>query len=116
MADVTQKVPSLRLLHYLLSNSEGEAVAHCLDLDLVATGKDGSEAVRRLNRLVQFQIGQVFKDGNYDNLMTPAPQEYWDQFMSGETGGFDKLSLDVEGPPLLPFPKAHVGVLATQCA
>jgi hypothetical protein len=31
-------LPHLDLLHYLLSGSDGKHVAHCLDLDLVATG------------------------------------------------------------------------------
>ena len=37
-------LPHLNLLHYLLSESEGKHIAHCLDLDLVATADTREKA------------------------------------------------------------------------
>jgi hypothetical protein len=40
-------LPHLGLLHYLLSESDGQHVAHCLDLDLVATAKTRTAAAQK---------------------------------------------------------------------
>ena len=64
-------------LHYLVAEKSNYGVAHCLDLDLVATAEEGiEEAIRRLDILVRvrFFTGAFLKE---------APGEFWDRFQSG---------------------------------
>jgi hypothetical protein len=46
-------LPHLDLLHYLLSESDGQHIAHCLDLDLAATAETRRAAAHKLDRLVK---------------------------------------------------------------
>ena len=109
--------PRLRVLHYLLWYSHNAYVAHCLDLDIVATATNSDEeAIRRLNILVQSHINQACTLGNYSALSTPAPQEYWDRFMAGRPEGYRPMGISVSGPDIVPSPAAHLGVLAAHYA
>lgn len=66
-----------RELHYLVTHRSGYAVAHCLDLDLMATARSGiEEAVRRLDILVH---ANVFIPGE----PRKSPRKYWKQFEQG---------------------------------
>ncbi len=104
----------MRVLHYLHSNSYGQAVAHCLDLDLVATGADSDVALRRSNAVVKAQVENALASGNYTVLNTPAPQEYWDWFFAGDRLPNSKLEIRV--PQVVPIERAlsSLGVIAAK--
>jgi hypothetical protein len=89
-------LPRLDLLHYLLSEAEGEHIAHCLDLDLVATGKDREEAALKLDRLVKAHIELALASGHLANLATSAPQHFWKQFADGKPVKLHPTTLHIQ--------------------
>ena len=73
LKDLMPALPQLRVLHYLISGTNGHFTAHCLDLDLVAEGADIQAAGRKLDRLVKVQIELSLATANLANLATKAP-------------------------------------------
>ena len=84
---------NIRILHYLLSVSDKETVAHCLDIDAVATGSSREEAIRILSVLVKAHLEHSIKNQNSGNL-TPAPEEYWDKYAKAEFGGVEPIKTE----------------------
>jgi hypothetical protein len=103
-------LPKISSLNYLFADGKGTVVAHCLDLDLVATGPDRDTAERRLDTLVRAQIRTIVNQLNFADLNFQAPQEYWDQFYEGEE--FKKTKLELDVPPIVVAveQKVHVPV------
>ncbi|MHB9029192.1 MAG: type II toxin-antitoxin system HicB family antitoxin [Candidatus Latescibacterota bacterium] len=55
-------------------------VAHCLELDIVATS-DTVEGVKNdILSLIQAQIEYAFENENLNNLFHPAPAEVWREY------------------------------------
>jgi len=108
-------LPHLYLLHYLLSESEGKHVAHCLDLDLVATGPSRQEATAKLDRLVKAHIELALTTGQLLNLVTKAPNKFWDQFASGQPVKLDPPTLHIKIPDsiqVIPVSDSELKILA----
>ncbi|MGB5157136.1 type II toxin-antitoxin system HicB family antitoxin [Desulfobacterium sp. N47] len=57
-------------------------VAHCLELDIVATGKTIAEAQNEIISLISAQIEYAFANNNLEHLYHPAPPEIWNEFFS----------------------------------
>src|SRR5260370_30899755 len=71
----------LRVVHYLISETDDRYKAHCLDLDLLSFGKDLNEASRKLDDLVKAHIEVSLATGQItDNLATEAPLKYWKDY------------------------------------
>ena len=51
---------------------------HCLELDLIAEGKDEREAVVNLGELIIEQIRMAAEE-EHIQLFHPAPREYWEK-------------------------------------
>ena len=96
LGELVHKISSL---NYLFREIEGTTVAHCLDLDLVATGENRETAEKRLDSLVRAQIKTIVNRLNFADLNFAAPKEYWDMFYEGEE--FKKARLELEVPPML---------------
>ena len=94
--------PRLDALHYLIITREDRVVAHCLDLDLVAVGKDRATAEYRLNAAVSVQIATAYATGNYEGLFFHAPAEYWQQMSQAEALPLTTLTLETSPPMVLP--------------
>lgn len=92
-------LPKISSLSYLFRKDGGVTVAHCLDLDIVATGNDCDTAERRLDALVRAQIKMVATKFNFADLNFAAPSEYWDQFYDAQE--FKKARLELEIPPIV---------------
>lgn len=92
-------LPKISSLSYLFTDSEGTTVAHCLDLDLVATGEDRDIAERRLDTLVRAQIKTIVNRFTFADLNFAAPHEYWDRFYKGQE--FKKAQLELDVPPIV---------------
>jgi|SRR5271170_5841153 hypothetical protein len=92
-------LPKIRQLSYLFTDDADVCVAHCLELDLVATGQTRSSAERRLDALVRAQIKMIVAKLNFADLTFAAPQEYWDRFYQGQE--FKKAQLELEVPPII---------------
>jgi hypothetical protein len=100
MDDPTTIVERLmpKLLNYLISESPGKTVAHCLDLDLVAVAETKAKATEDLNELVRRQMRFITANLTLDDLNFRAPQEYWDSYFEGPE--IAKAYLDLEVPPV----------------
>lgn len=87
------------VLHYLITNPRPHVfVAHCLDLDLVATGPDMEAAEHTLNVLVKTHIDFALTHGNSVMLEQRAPKDFWDQFHRIENVSLETLDI----PRILP--------------
>ena len=108
--------PRFRVLHYLLSESHGKTVAHCLDLDLVATADATREAVRRLDVLVKGHVEFALWNGNFLALMTPAPLQYWKYFAEGERINLETPAIQFRMPDVVPLEEegGELAILAAQ--
>ncbi len=91
-------LPHLDLLHYLLSQSEGKHVAHCLDLDLVATAGSREQAAAKLDRLVKATIELAPGTQQFANLATRAPQSFWNDYASGNAVELEPKTLRIRIP------------------
>jgi hypothetical protein len=113
-------LPRLDVLHYLFTEKSDRMVAHCLDLDLVAVGKDQAEAEHRLNAIVRAQIAGAYSVGNYRLLFFHAPVEFWTAMNQGDD--LPKCSLKIETTPPMFLPveqkllQVELAVFRTQTA
>jgi hypothetical protein len=108
-------LPHLGLLHYLLSESDGEHVAHCLDLDLVAVGDNSQKAAEKLDTLVKAHIELALATGQYANLVTRAPQSFWNQFADGKPIKLEPSRLHIRIPEsvqIVPVADSELRILA----
>ena len=55
-------------------------IAHCLELDIVATSPVLKTVKKEIVDLITTQIDYAFNNNNLDNLYHPAPKEVWAQF------------------------------------
>jgi hypothetical protein len=108
-------IPHLGLLHYLLSESEGRHIAHCLDLDLVATGESRERAAAKLDALVKAHIELALATGQFTNLATKAPQIFWNKFADGDPVKLHPARLEIQIPEsiqIVPVPAGELRILA----
>jgi hypothetical protein len=66
----------------LINEDDDLFVAHCLELDIVATGSTLIEAKTSIIDLIRAQLDYAFRNDNLDNLYRPAPREVWQEFYS----------------------------------
>ena len=64
----------------LVEPQDGEYVAHCLQLDIVAAGQTREAAVSDVIDLIQAQIEFAVEHDNVENVLKPAPPEVWQRF------------------------------------
>lgn len=108
--NIGELIPKIRSLSYLFTDGPDVVVAHCLELDLVATGDNRDVAERRLDTLVRAQIKTIVTRMTFADLNFAAPQEYWDRFYEAQE--FRKAQLELEVPPIVVAveQKVHVPV------
>lgn len=63
--------------------ADGVWIAHCLELDIVADGKDADDAIRSLISLCDFQIRTAMEHGDLESVFRAAPSEVWAMFAEG---------------------------------
>lgn len=108
-------LPHLGLLHYLLTKSGDVHTAHCLDLDLVATGETCEKAGDKLDRLVKATIELALATQDFDNLKTTAPQSFWDEFVDGKEIELKPRTLHIKIPKsvqIVPLSESKLRILA----
>ena len=71
----------LRILIYPESEG-GETIycAHCLDFDLVESGKTTEEAIKNLEDVIRKHLEYAQQKNLIDHLYNPAPAEFWNSF------------------------------------
>ena len=79
MSAASKKTLSLRFNVLIERQSDGEYLAHCLELDLVAEGSSVDEACREITNLVDVQVRTCIENDNMENLFFPAPKEAWEK-------------------------------------
>ena len=79
----------------LIKEEDGMYVAHCLELDIVATAMEVSNLREDIISLIVAQIDYAFSNSNLDNLFHPAPAEVWRDFFSCKEGMEEKRLLDL---------------------
>lgn len=62
----------------------GEWIAHCLELDIVATGSTPNAAVRDMKSLILTQVSTAIENENMEYLYHPAPQEVWQEYAKAQ--------------------------------
>ena len=108
-------LPHLDLLHYLLSESNGQHVAHCLDLDLMATAETRKVAAQKLDRLVKATIELALATQQYANLATKAPQDFWNEYATGNPVELEPQTLQIKIPEsvqIVPVSDSKLPILA----
>jgi len=69
-------------LNVLIKEEDDILVAHCLELDIVATADSLKQVKEDISSLIIAQIDYAFSNNNLDHLFHPAPQEIWSEFHS----------------------------------
>jgi hypothetical protein len=64
-------------------SEDGVWIAHCLELDIVADGKDVDDAISSLISLCDFQIRTAMEHGDLGSVYRSAPAEMWAMFAEG---------------------------------
>ncbi len=78
----TDKEVAFNILFY---TEDGCAVAHCLELDIVAAADTLETAKKDIIGLICAQIDYAFSQDNIANLYHPAPPDVWQRFFSCKT-------------------------------
>ena len=82
-------------------------IAHCLELDIVATGATKEEADKNIKDLIAAQVDYSFSNGNLEHLYHPAPPEVWKEFLATERETEDLYKIESKvphRPPDIPPP------------
>lgn len=112
----------LRVVHYLISEADGNSVAHCLDLDLLSVGNNLNEASRKLDDLVRAHIEVSLATGQItNNLATEAPLSYWKQYYEAKPIESEPRTIHIKIPQTvqlvaLDSEGSQVGIDARQLA
>jgi hypothetical protein len=72
---------TISMVFNILAKKEGETwIAHCLELDIVATAQSLETLKGEMNDLILAQVDYAFSNDNLENLYRPAPAEVWKEF------------------------------------
>ncbi len=89
-----RKYPSVKL-NVLIYHEEGEWVAHCLQMDLVATANSNREVEDNIIDLIKCQVIFAFQNDNLGFIFKPAPPEEWAKLQTAKICGIRKLRIDI---------------------
>ena len=68
------------IFNILIKLIDDQYVAHCLELDIVATSKDQDQVESDIVNLIKVQVDYAFSNDNLEFLYRPAPSEVWQEF------------------------------------
>jgi len=68
------------IFNVLIKELENEYIAHCLELDIVATSTGLNQVTKDIVDLIIAQVDYAFSNRNLDHLYRPAPPEVWQEF------------------------------------
>jgi hypothetical protein len=71
-------------LSAIVYRENADWIAHCLELDIVAEGKNAEDAIESLISLCDLQIETAIEEGDLESIFRPAPPEFWKMFASGK--------------------------------
>lgn len=67
-------------VNVLIKKEEDTFIAHCLELDIVATANTSVKVEKDIVSLINAQVSYAFSNNNLDNLFHSAPQSVWKEF------------------------------------
>ena len=82
MAKETNKEVMAITLNVLIKKEDDVFIAHCLELDIVATANTSNQAQKEIVSLIDAQVSYAFENNNLENLYHPAPPEVWKEFFA----------------------------------
>lgn len=91
-------------LNVLCYREDGQDVAHCLEMDLVATAETREAAVRDLVAVVRAHVRYAVEQDNLAHLFKPAPDAYWAKLANAELIDTQEVDLSSELPVLAGHP------------
>lgn len=68
------------IFNVIVKKEDDLFVAHCLELDIVATAKSQKEVEKDMADLIVAQVDYAFTNDNLEHLYRPAPKEVWKEF------------------------------------
>jgi len=75
---MTRRTPDMPIhVNVLVEPQEDCFVAHCLELDIVATGDSADAAFRDVIDLILAQLEYAVANDNMEHFFNPAPPEAW---------------------------------------
>ena len=80
----------------IVTKEETIFVAHCLELDIVATNKNYKTVTKDIIDLMKTQIDYAFSNDNLENLYHPAPAEVWKEFYACKESIEKKIKMKSE--------------------
>ena len=108
------KIEKRSMSFNILIRKEGDyCIAHCLELDIVATAKNLKSVQDDIFDLIKAQVGYAFSNGNLDNLYHPAPPEVWKEFFECKEAWEKKVSASQADDSLETF--VPPWIIATMC-
>lgn len=69
----------------LMTKEDDLYIAHCLELDIIATAKSETKAIKDLGDLIIAQTSFAFNNDNQEFLYRPAPSKYWNAYFKSST-------------------------------
>lgn len=92
------------ILSCLISIEDGgRSLAHCLDIDVLASGSSADEAFRRLTSVVKTHIEFCVKNNNLEGFKRRAKNEEWNMFHeamrnSNQPPLLQEIDIEIETP------------------
>jgi hypothetical protein len=87
-------LPSIKL-NVLIYKEDGEWVAHCLQMDVIATSTDRSTVEDDIVDLIKAQVEYAIDHDNMSNIFKPAPMEEWEKLSHFQRCEVRKIEIDV---------------------
>ena len=94
-----------------IKKDEEVFIAHCLELDIVATASTLEQVKDDIISLIKAQVEFAFSNDNLDRLFHPAPKEVWKEYYLCEDSEVEtqkietkkrrKKQIDLSAPPFL---------------
>ena len=86
------------IFNILIKDEENLFLAHCLELDIVATGETVERAKKEMIALICAQVDYAFSNDNLENLYKPAPKDVWEEFFACKERSEEKYKVDQAFP------------------
>ncbi|VAX17739.1 hypothetical protein MNBD_NITROSPINAE03-236 [hydrothermal vent metagenome] len=90
-----ERTKGVMTFHILIKFDDDEKIwlAHCLELDIVATARKFEDAKADIMSLMEAQIGYAFSHDNVDNLYHSAPRSAWKEFYECMEGPEERIPI-----------------------
>ena len=87
---------STSMIFNVLIKKEGTLfLAHCLELDLVATAKTFSQVKKEMREIIETQVDYAFSNDNLHHLYRPAPAEVCREFYACKSSAQQRASSQI---------------------